>query len=172
MAVYFIGLFFVMLVPPAVALLQWGVRRGFGMSLVVGLWTATALLFVSVAVMPAGFLGPNAFWIFLGVPFVAFVSTFALRDARRASAGLPPVAHTIPDKFGAGHRLLWAFLALLIAAVGALEWFIGEMHIIALGTAATSFALLWGSLTGRFPRTFERIFELRHASPPDSRAAP
>jgi hypothetical protein len=168
----FVGIFFVLLMRPAEALINWSIRRGFGVPMVVGLWIATALLFVGVAVMPAGLMPTNAFFIFLAVPFVAFASTFALRDARRAMAGLPPVAHIVPDKFGAGHRVLWIFLALVIGAVAFGEWYFGELRLLALGTSAAALGLLWGGVTGRFPRSFERVFELRHPEQADSKAAP
>ncbi len=166
----FIGIFFILLVRPAEALINWSVRRGYGMPMVVGLWIATALMFVGVAVVPTGLLPTNAFFVFIGIPFVAFASTFALRDARRAKAGLPPVAHVIPDKFGAGHRALWMLLALVIGAVALAEWYSVESPLVAVGTAAAALGLLWGGLTGRFPRPFERFFQLRHAEQPDSKA--
>jgi hypothetical protein len=167
-----ITILFVALVRPVEALTEWSARRGFAARLIVGFWAATALLFVGVALMPAGLLPPNTFFVFLAVPFAAFVSTLALRDARRRTAGLPPIAHVMPEKFGGGQRLAWIFLALLIGAVASGEWYFWRMRVLALGTGAAAFGLLWGGLTGRFPQVFERVFELRHTEPPDSHASP
>jgi hypothetical protein len=169
MGFLFIGIFFILLIRPAEALINWSVRSGFGVPMVVGLWIATALMFVGVAIMPAGLMPTNAFLVFLAVPFVAFAGTFALRDARRATAGLPPVVHVVPDKFGASHRALWIFLALVFGAVALGEWYSEESRLLALGTAAAALGLLWGGVTGRFPRPFERFFQLRHADQVDSK---